>query len=151
MGGQENLFQRLSKNETEDLQISTDIYLGNPWDENHLINTGFYYVRSNNKTIALFEKWYSMEDNSTGLKEENVLLGLIQLGVMGQLGLKVRFLDTLYFTGFCQDSKDFRAVATDHANCCLTINAKVKDLRVVLRDWKRFKKIMSYPRLPALM
>ncbi|GMN48293.1 hypothetical protein TIFTF001_017461 [Ficus carica] len=62
----------------------------------------------------------------------------------------VRFLDTLYFSGFWQDSKDFRAVAIVHANCCQSINAKVKDLRVVLRDWKRFKKIMSYPRFAGV-
>ncbi|XP_024027124.1 uncharacterized protein At1g28695-like, partial [Morus notabilis] len=130
-------FQRLiSKNETEDLQISSDLYLGNPWDEKHLINTGFYHVRSNNKTIALFHKWYSLKDNSTGQKEQDVLLGLIRGGVIGQLGLKVRFLDTKFFSGFCQDSHDFRAVTTVHANCCRSVNAKVTDLRVVLRDWK---------------
>ncbi|GMN48295.1 hypothetical protein TIFTF001_017459 [Ficus carica] len=133
-----NPFEKLSKDETEDLQISTDRYLGNPWNSKHMINTGFYFVRSNNKTIALFDKWFSMKDNSTGLKEQDVLLGLIQGGAMGQLGLKVRFLDTLYFSGFCQDSKDFRRVTTVHANCCKSIKAKLSDLRAVLRDWKNF-------------
>ena len=144
-------FLKLTKNETEDLQISTDIFLGNPWNKSHLINTGFYYVRSNNKTIALFEKWYSMKDNSTGLKEQDVLLGLINGGdIIEQLGLKVRFLDTLYFSGFCQDSKDFRAVTTVHANCCRSIDAKVTDLRAVLRDWKRFKNVTSEKRLAGV-
>ncbi|KAF4356461.1 hypothetical protein G4B88_015295 [Cannabis sativa] len=141
-----NPFERLSKNETEDLQISTDMFFGDPWNKKHLINTGFYYVRSNNKTIALFDKWYSMKDNSTGLKEQDVLLGLIRGGIIDQLGLRVRFLDTKYFSGFCQDSKDFRAVTTVHANCCRSITAKVTDLRTVLKDWKRYKKIMSYKR-----
>lgn len=141
-----NPFLKLSKNETEDLQISTDEFLGNPWDEKHWINTGFYYVRSNNRTIALFERWYSMKDNSTGQKEQDVLLGLVRGGVIAELGLKVRFLDTLHFGGFCQDSKDFRSVTTVHANCCRSISAKVRDLRAVLRDWKRFKKFMSYKR-----
>ena len=142
-------FQRLSKNETEDLQISTDMYKGNPWNEKHLINTGFYYVRSNNKTIALFDQWYSRKENSTGLKEQDVLLGLIRGGVIRELGLKVRFLNTLYFSGFCQDSKDFRAVTIVHANCCRSVNAKVTDLRAVLRDWKRFKKVTSDGRFDA--
>ncbi|KAF3445612.1 hypothetical protein FNV43_RR10788 [Rhamnella rubrinervis] len=141
-----NPFEKLSKNETEDLQISTDLFLGNPWDEKHLINTGFYYIRSNNKTIALFDKWYSMKGNSTGQKEQDVLLGLMHGGVIGELGLKVRFLDTLYFSGFCEESKDFRSVTTVHANCCRSISAKVNDLRAVLRDWKKFKKFMSYKR-----
>ncbi|KAJ7950735.1 Glycosyltransferase [Quillaja saponaria] len=146
-----NPFRRLSHNETEDLQISTDMYFGNPWSsENQLINTGFYFVRSNNKTIALFERWYAKKDNSTGQKEQDVLLNLIKQGVIGQLGLRVRFLDTLYFSGFCQNSKDFREVTTVHANCCRSITAKVADLKAVHRDWKRFKKYASYKRLSAL-
>ncbi|PON99766.1 Nucleotide-diphospho-sugar transferase [Trema orientale] len=139
-----NPFERLSKNETEDLQISTDLFFGDPWKEDQFINTGFYYIRSNIKTIALFGKWYSMRDNSTGQKEQDVLRGLIKGGIIGRLGLNVRCLDTLYFSGFCQDSKDFRAVTTVHANCCKSITAKVTDLRAVLRDWKRFKEITSH-------
>ncbi|ONI22304.1 hypothetical protein PRUPE_2G120400 [Prunus persica] len=134
-----NPFSRLSQNETEDLQISTDMFFGDPWNET-LINTGFYHIRSNNKTIALFDRWYNMKDNATGQKEQDVLLDLIRGGIIGQLGLKVRFLDTLYFSGFCQDSKDFGAVTTVHANCCRSIVAKVKDLKAVLQDWKQFKK-----------
>ena len=142
-----NPFQKLSDNEAEDLQISTDRYLGNPWNERNPMNTGFYFVRSNNKTITLFDKWYSKKDNSTQ-KEQDVLSDLIRGGIMRQLGLKVRFLDTLYFSGFCQDSKDFRAVTTIHANCCLGITAKLEDLRAVLRDWKNF--IVSYKKTEAL-
>ncbi|KAH1241616.1 Uncharacterized protein GmHk_07G019162 [Glycine max] len=136
-----NPFTRLSKNETEDFQISTDTYLGDPWSEKHLINTGFYFVRSNNKTISLFETWYGQKDNATGKKEQDVLLHLIRSGIIEHLGLRVRFLDTLYFSGFCQDSKDFRAVATIHANCCRSITAKVADMKVALRDWKKFKRL----------
>ncbi|XP_021832730.1 uncharacterized protein At1g28695-like, partial [Prunus avium] len=138
-----NPFSRLSKNETEDLQISTDNFYGDPWNEKHPINTGFYHIRSNNKTIALFDRWYTMKDNATGQKEQDVLFDLIRGGIIGQLGLRVRFLDTLYFSGFCQDSKDFGAVTTVHANCCRSIVAKVNDLKAVLQDWKQFKKTMA--------
>ncbi|MED6182548.1 hypothetical protein PIB30_029412 [Stylosanthes scabra] len=140
-----NPFTKLSNNETEDLQISTDQFNGDSWSpENQLINTGFYFVRSNNKTISLFETWYGRKDNSTGQKEQDVLLDMIRnQGIIGKLGLRVRFLDTLYFSGFCQDSKDFRQVATVHANCCRSIFAKVKDLNAVLRDWKQFKILES--------
>ncbi|KAK7386163.1 hypothetical protein VNO78_26189 [Psophocarpus tetragonolobus] len=134
-----NPFTRLSNNETEDLQISTDSYLGDPWLRMHLINTGFYFVRSNNKTISLFETWYGQKDNATGKKEQDVLLDLIRSGIIEQLKLRVRFLDTLYFSGFCQDSKDFRAVTTVHANCCRSITAKLADMKVSLSDWKRFR------------
>lgn len=132
-------FARLSKNQTEDLQISTDHFNGHPWSEANDINTGFYFVRSNNRTVSLFETWYSMKDNATGMKEQDVLLDLMRKGTFGALGLRVRFLDTLYFSGFCQDSRDFGAVTTVHANCCRSIKAKILDLTAVLRDWKRYR------------
>ncbi|KAI9100773.1 hypothetical protein K1719_024135 [Acacia pycnantha] len=134
-----NPFTRLSNDTNEDLQISTDTYLRDPRSEKHDINTGFYFVRSNNKTISLFETWYSKKDNSTGQKEQDVLQDLIRHGITRQLGVRVRFMDTLYFSGFCQNSKEFRAVTTVHANCCRSITAKITDLKAVLRDWKRFK------------
>ncbi|KAM7472015.1 hypothetical protein LguiA_010198 [Lonicera macranthoides] len=140
-----NPFKRLSKNESEDLQLSTDAFKGNPWSwsENRLINTGFYHIRSNNKTISLFEKWYGMKNNSKGMKEQDVLATLIHRGVFRELGLRVRFLDTLYFSGFCNDSRDVRVVTTVHANCCRSISAKVADLRAVLRDWKKYKNYVA--------
>jgi len=136
-----NPFTRLSKNETEDLQISTDAYLGDPWLEKNPINTGFYFVRSNNKTISLFETWYGQKDKAIGKKEQDVLFNLIKSGIIKDLGLRVRFLNTLYFSGFCQDSKDFREVITVHANCCRSITAKEVDLKAVLRDWKQFRRL----------
>jgi hypothetical protein len=136
-----NPFERLSKDESEDLQISTDRYIGDPWSEKNIINTGFYFVRSNKKTISLFETWYGKKDNSTGKKEQDVLIDLIGGGIFGHLGLKVRFLDTLYFSGFCEDSKDFKLVATIHANCCRSITAKIADLKATLHDWKKFRKL----------
>nr|KYP31229.1 Uncharacterized protein At1g28695 family [Cajanus cajan] len=136
-----NPFIRLSKNKAEDLQISTDTYLGGPWSKKNPVNTGFYFVRSNNKTISLFETWYDQKDNATGKKEQDVLIDLIRGGIIEHLKLRVRFLDTLYFSGFCQDSKDFRAVTTIHANCCRSITAKVADIKAVLRDWKIYKRL----------
>ncbi|CAH8389863.1 unnamed protein product [Eruca vesicaria subsp. sativa] len=127
-------FSRLSNNRTLDMQISVDSGIGG-----HLINTGFYYVRSNNRTIALFQKWYDMRLNSTGMKEQDVLIKLLDSGFFNQLGLTVGFLNTTHFSGFCQDSTDMGAVTTVHANCCRHISAKVFDLTFVLRDWKRYK------------
>ncbi|XP_057979706.1 uncharacterized protein At1g28695-like isoform X1 [Malania oleifera] len=139
-----NPFLRLSNNESEDLQISTDEFIGDPWSETNLINTGFYCVRSNNRTISLFDRWYAAKDNSTaaGKKEQDVLLDLMSGGALRELRLRVRFLDTLYFSGFCEDSRDMAAVTTVHANCCQSIIAKVADLGVVLRQWKQMKKYL---------
>ncbi|KAL6565826.1 hypothetical protein OROHE_004881 [Orobanche hederae] len=107
------------------------------------INTGFYFIRSNKKTISLFETWYDTRKYSTGLKEQDVLENLVRGGILGKLGLDANFLDTIYFSGFCKDSRDVEQVATVHANCCRSITAKVVDLKMVLKDWERFK---SYKR-----
>jgi hypothetical protein len=64
-----NPLPRLSQNESIDLQISTDFFNGDGRSEGNPINTGFYLIRSNNKTISLFDAWYARKDNSTGLKE----------------------------------------------------------------------------------
>ncbi|CAI8606725.1 unnamed protein product [Vicia faba] len=88
-----NPFKKLSMKRDEDLQISTDDYHGDPWSENN-INTGFYFVRSNNKTISLFETWYKNKDNSTGKKEQDVLRDLIGGGIFKHLKLKVADLKT---------------------------------------------------------
>ncbi|KAH7840206.1 hypothetical protein Vadar_014137 [Vaccinium darrowii] len=120
-----------------DLQISTDKFNGNERSKANRINAGFYVFRSNKKTIALYNSWLASKENSTGLNEQDVLQRLLK---QPNLGLSVRYLDTLYFNGFCQNSREVRAVVTVHANCCTTIGAKLVDLTTVLRDWKRFKK-----------
>ncbi|XVF73551.1 hypothetical protein PTKIN_Ptkin12aG0211100 [Pterospermum kingtungense] len=142
-----NPFAKLRLNETDDLQISVDHFYGDQRPERNFINTGFYHVRSNNKTISLFDTWYSERVNSTGKKEQDVLLDLLRHGICRQLDLQVRFLETRHFSGFCEDSKDVGAVTTVHANCCRHVSAKVRDLAAVLRDWKRFKAaVAKYPR-----
>ncbi|KAL1204598.1 hypothetical protein V5N11_008640 [Cardamine amara subsp. amara] len=128
-------FLRLSNNESFDMQISVDSNsVGKPF-----INTGFYHVRSNNKTISLFQKWYDMRLDSPGMKEQDVLKKLLDTGFFEELGVTVGFLNTTEFSGFCQDSSDMGVVTTVHANCCRHIPAKVSDLTLVLSDWKRYK------------
>ncbi|KAL5791643.1 hypothetical protein ACOSP7_000237 [Xanthoceras sorbifolium] len=136
-----NPFPRLntSFNETIDIQISTDQFNGNDRSETNNINTGFYMIKSNNRTISLFESWYDRRNKSIGLKEQDVLVNMLHEGIFRELGLNTRFLNTLYFSGFCQDSRDIRAVTTVHANCCRTISAKVADLMAVIHQWKRFR------------
>ncbi|GMJ01222.1 hypothetical protein like AT1G28710 [Hibiscus trionum] len=142
-----NPLLKLSLNGTEDLRISVDKFFGDPRPDHNLINTGFYHIKSNNKTIALFDKWYSLKDNSTGKKEQDVLLDLLRHGIITEFDLRVRFLETRHFSGFCEDSRDVGVVITVHANCCRHINAKVRDLTAVLRDWKRYKAaVTKYPK-----
>ncbi|KAK6143006.1 hypothetical protein DH2020_023354 [Rehmannia glutinosa] len=113
-----NPFTRLSNNETLDLQISTDVFNGNSSSEKNLINTGFYFIRSNKKTISLFEKKMVRQGKKhNGLKKNKMsLVNLVRNGVLAKIDINTRFLDTLYFNGFCKDNRDVRQVATVHAN-----------------------------------
>ena len=120
------------------MQMSVDSYNHRPFDQSNPLNTGFYFVASNNKTTALFEEWYENRNNATGMKEQDVLCRMRNEGAFKRLQMKVRFLDTLYFSGFCQDSRDFREVRTVHANCCRLVKAKLADLSASLEVWKRF-------------
>ncbi|KAK8570498.1 hypothetical protein V6N13_003173 [Hibiscus sabdariffa] len=104
-----NPFTWLSPLESEDLEISVD-----PRPEHNCINTGFYYIRSNNKTISMFKTWYSKKDNSTGMEEQAVLQELIRCGLLQQLDLKVRFLDTRDLSTALRDWKQFKAAIAQH-------------------------------------
>lgn len=130
-----NPFAKLSY-DGEDMQISCDFYNGRPFDDSNFINTGFYFVASNNRTIALFDEWYASRNKSAGMKEQDLLAQMKSQGAFRRLGMKVRFLDTAYFSGFCQDNKDFSKVTTVHANCCCSVKAKLIDLKAVLEAWK---------------
>ncbi|WMV20010.1 hypothetical protein MTR67_013395 [Solanum verrucosum] len=132
----ESISKLVLKPNHRDLQISTDKFNGS---QENPINTGFYMIKSNTKTIALLDAWYAGKDKAIGWKEQDVLIKLMKDGMFKHLELSVKFLDTLYFSGFCDDSKDVNVVATVHANCCRSISAKLADLIVVLHDWIRFK------------
>ncbi|RAL48992.1 hypothetical protein DM860_001312 [Cuscuta australis] len=141
-----NPFTKLSSNTTEDLQISTDIFTGDPWSTANPINTGFYYVRSNPKTLKLFETWYDMREKyPPQMKEQDILAIMKRGGIFKEMGLLVRYLDAAHFNGFCANSGDVAAVATVHANCCRGITAKVAGLKSVLQDWKVYKTSRGNP------
>lgn len=134
-------FPKFDPNPDVDFQISADRFNGDPWSEDNPVNAGFYMVRSNNRTVALFEEWVSRRNRTVGtrLHEQDILEQMLQEGAFRRLWVKVRILDTSQFSSFCQDSKDIRQVATLHANCCRTIRAKVTDLMTAIHDWKRYR------------
>ncbi|KAK2995210.1 hypothetical protein RJ640_000515, partial [Escallonia rubra] len=53
----------------------------NSWSEDNFINTGFYYINSNIRTISLFEIWHGMKHNSVGMKEDGCLRGIRAQGM----------------------------------------------------------------------
>ncbi|GJW93574.1 putative nucleotide-diphospho-sugar transferase [Tanacetum coccineum] len=85
-----NPFPRLALNEPVDLHISVDQFNGNQRPEKHPINTGFYMINSNNKTIALFDEWYGLRNNSAGKKEQDVLVDLMKGGAFTSYEMEIR-------------------------------------------------------------
>ncbi|KAK4768488.1 hypothetical protein SAY87_003629 [Trapa incisa] len=103
-----------------DLQFSCDNYDFGPADRRNQLNTGFTYVRSSNRTVEFFKFW-RVEERVSNIEE-----------------LQIRFLDTAYFSGFCQLSRDLSRICTVHANCCAGLDNKIRDLSIVLDDWRKY-------------
>lgn len=129
-----NPFTKLNQ-EGEDLQMSSNFYNGRRFHDSNFFNTGFYFVTPNNKTTTLFDEWNASKHNFTCMNDQEALLRMKRAGVFRRLGLKVRYLDTTCFTGFCQNSKDFGQVITVHSNCCFSVKAKLTSLAAVLDAW----------------
>ncbi|XP_027067775.2 uncharacterized protein At4g15970-like [Coffea arabica] len=125
--------------EDADFQIASDEYRFNSTDPNNKSNAGFIYVRSNNKTLQFYNFWYWSKDTYPGKNEQDVFNRLKKNPFISEIGLKMRFLDTEYFSGFCQPSKDLNVVCTMHANCCYGIRNKIHDLQRVIDDWRDYR------------
>ncbi|XP_059279724.1 uncharacterized protein At4g15970-like [Lycium ferocissimum] len=124
--------------EDADFQIACDHFLGNPEDVENRPNGGFLFVRSNNRSIEFYKFWYTSRETYPDLHDQDVLNNIKYDSFIIDIDLKMRFLDTTYFGGFCEPSKDLNEVCTMHANCCFGMESKLHDLRVLLQDWKNF-------------
>ncbi|KAL6973491.1 hypothetical protein U1Q18_027678 [Sarracenia purpurea var. burkii] len=126
-----------------DFQIACDYFYGHPSDLKNLPNGGFNYVKSNNRTIKFYEFWLASRKTYPGLHDQDVLNKIKFDPFLSQIGLKMRFLDTAYFGGFCQPSRDMGQVCTMHANCCVGLEKKIYDLKIMQEDWKRFLSLQN--------
>lgn len=125
--------------EDADFQIACDQFLYNSTDLNNSPNGGFAYVRSSNTTIQFYKFWYESKDTYPWSHDQHVLNKIKFDPFIGKIGLKIKFLDTAYFGGFCEPSKDLDVVCTMHANCCTSLDSKIHDLHMVIDDWKKYK------------
>ncbi|KAF5730256.1 hypothetical protein HS088_TW20G00629 [Tripterygium wilfordii] len=125
-----------------DFQIASDFFTGDPHSLRNSPNGGFNFVRSNYRTMIFYKFWYYSRTKYPGLHDQDVLNRIkYHPFITEKIGLKIMFLDTDYFGGFCQPSKDFNKVCTMHANCCLGLDNKVHDLKIVVQDWKQFQSL----------
>ncbi|KAL2936630.1 hypothetical protein RDABS01_028613 [Bienertia sinuspersici] len=131
-----NPFQHFTPD--SDFQTSCDHYNGNEFDIHNGPNNGFLFVRSNNRTIQFYKFWAASRHRYPHLNEQDVLNKIKNDAFLKQLGIKFRFLDTVYFGGFCEPSKDFNKVCTMHANCCVGLSKKIADLQTTIKVWKNY-------------
>ncbi|KAI3962177.1 hypothetical protein MKW98_005808 [Papaver atlanticum] len=123
--------------EDTDLQISCDKYLfNNSYDLNNQPNSGFKYVKSNNRTVQFYKYWYESRTRYPNQHDQDVLKEIKFDPYVKEIALKIRFLNTLYFGGLCEPSKDMNQVCTMHANCCFGLQPKIHDLSLLLDDWR---------------
>lgn len=131
-----NPFPRLDPD--SDFQIACDEYKSDSTDPRNFPNGGFEYVKSNPRTIKFYRFWYRGRLYFPGKHDQDVL-DLIKVNpYMSEIGLEIRYLDTAYFGGFCEPSRDLDLVCTMHANCCVGLGKKIHDLRMVIEDWRRY-------------
>ncbi|KAL5725045.1 hypothetical protein ACHQM5_008232 [Ranunculus cassubicifolius] len=122
----------------DEIQIACDSYNGNPRDIGNYPNTGFKYVKSNNATIEFYKYWYMSSVYHSDIHDQEVFDVIRHDSIVAALGLRVKYLDTKYFGGFCHPSRDMNKVCTMHANCCIGIENKIHDLKLILSDWKNY-------------
>uniref|UniRef100_A0A7N0TGC6 Glycosyltransferase n=1 Tax=Kalanchoe fedtschenkoi TaxID=63787 RepID=A0A7N0TGC6_KALFE len=121
-----------------DFQIACDHFTGNPDDLSNIPNGGFNYVKSSNQSIEFYKFWYASREVHPGRHDQDVLNMIKADPFILDIGLKMKFLSTAYFGGLCEPSRDLNLVCTMHVNCCVGLDSKINDLRVMLEDWKRY-------------
>ncbi|CAA7410660.1 unnamed protein product [Spirodela intermedia] len=121
-----------------DFQIACDRFNGNPDDRTNIVNGGFKYIKSNEKTIKFYKYWYEKRVEHPGAHDQDVLNYIKGDQILHDIGLNLKYLPTVHFGGICEPSSDFNQVSTMHANCCIGLIDKLNDLKVILKDWRQY-------------
>lgn len=129
-----------------DFQISCDYFKGDPSDVENAPNGGFNYVRASKKTIKFYKFWYKSRKNYPGEHDQDVFNKIKYDPYVSDLGLGIKYLDTTYFGGFCEPSKDLNLACTMHANCCAGLDNKIHDLNILLDDWTKYLSLQENDR-----
>ncbi|KAM0902181.1 hypothetical protein ACQ4PT_019471 [Festuca glaucescens] len=126
-----------------DMTISSDNYFGDPDYIDNLPNTGFFHMKPNRRTIAMTKLWHESRSSYPGLNEQPVF-NVIKTRLVAELGVRLRYLDPVHMGGFCSYGKDLGKIVTMHANCCVGLSKKMRDLRGVLDDWRNYTMLPSW-------
>jgi len=120
-----------------DMSISSDVFFGDPDNIDNFPNTGFFHVRPNNRTIAMTRAWHEARERYPVWNEQPVF-NAIKKELVRDLRLRVQYMDPAFMGGFCSYGKDLRRICTMHANCCVGLANKLRDLGTLLQDWRNY-------------
>lgn len=90
-----------------DFQISCDRNRGSAWSLRNKPNCGYQYARSNERTIAMYRHWCSGGDANPHVDEQSLLNLMLKRKELSPYKVKIRFLPTERFSGFCQVCSKF--------------------------------------------
>jgi hypothetical protein len=122
-----------------DFEISCDTNHGNAWSYWNQVNCGFQYARSNERTIGMYRHWCKGGEKNPHIDEQSLFTKMLHKKAFVPFKIRIRFLSTEQFSGFCNGSKNMSRVVTMHANCCTGLDNKIKDLRKALKVWEHGK------------
>lgn len=110
----------------------------------NLVDVGPLFMKSDDITVD-FLKFWQMERNLFPSLYKSFCEMARRNDILGMVGMRIKYLDTAYFGGFCEPSKDMNMsqVCTMDASCCDNIKSKVHDLRLVFDDWINYTAPLS--------
>ncbi|TVT97267.1 hypothetical protein EJB05_57491, partial [Eragrostis curvula] len=122
-----------------DVTMSTDHFVGDPESLKNWPNTGFFYVKSTNRTVEMLRYWRAARSRFPPHHDQKIFDN-IKGELVGKLGVRIEFLDTALFRSFCEfhGGEMGPRMCTIHANCCFGLENKVHDLKNVVADWKNY-------------
>jgi hypothetical protein len=129
--------------EEADFQIACDHFNHDPHDINNLPNGGFVYVRSNARTVGFYQYWFESRLLHPKQHDQDVFNYIKTTRQFRGYNMKIEFLDTKYFGGFCEVSQDMSQVCTMHANCCTGLPRKIFDLKLTMADWSQYQSLTA--------
>ncbi|CAH2078932.1 unnamed protein product, partial [Thlaspi arvense] len=101
--------------------------------------TSSILVLTNHRTVEFYKYWYKSRRKFHGKKDQGLFNKIKHdRHITKKIGLTMKFLNTIYFRGLCQMSREMNKVCTMHANCCIGLQNKILDLRQVLGDWNYY-------------
>ena len=121
-----------------DMTTSSDVFRGDAGSLDNLPNTGFYHVRATDRAVEMLRRWRAARARFPP-NHEQAIFNEIKGELASDLGVRIRFLDTARFGGFCQIyHSDMGGACTMHATCCFGLSNKLHDLRDVLGQWRNY-------------